>query len=158
MNAALTSLIAIAGTLLGAALQHYTATRTHQAATAEARRTELKTAAHAFVTALTAYREQRLARWELQHPAPGTPAPSREELAASKTAVRAARTTVNTALINARLLAAHRALAPYAHTALDATYALKKAADRNELEQLHRTVLDAQDAYLDAAADVIAEQ
>ncbi|WP_405185558.1 pRL2-23 [Streptomyces albidoflavus] len=147
----LATLLAVAGTLLGALvsglLQHHLA----RAARAEAHAAQHRTAQLDAVTDLAdALSAHRRAMWALLDATLTNADPDRvTELHDESHRTRAA---VTAPAVRIRLLIADQAVRDAATTAITATYAIRDATDPNHLETLRQAALTAHDHLVEEAA------
>ncbi|MFF2572671.1 protein kilB [Streptomyces sp. NPDC058084] len=145
----LSTLLAVAGTLLGAivagAIQHRTTRTGLDAARQEQRRDKELAAATAFASALAAHRRAMAVRegLRLAGAAPEVVAAARTESHATRSAVEAPRVTVSILMPG---------LTRVAEAAATATYALRDAPDDKTLDLLRAHALAAADRFVAAAA------
>ncbi|MFE6924794.1 hypothetical protein ACFVAV_27475 [Nocardia sp. NPDC057663] len=120
----ITALIAIAGTLLGAAATHYfqrvNADRTVRQNFAERLRQDRLTAYHAFATSVIEYRHEQIERWHRLNRDPDAEANMRSEAYDKKAAVRSQ-------ILRIKLLTSDEALIRLAEEAIDASRDIQRS-------------------------------
>ncbi|WP_189039400.1 hypothetical protein [Streptomyces daqingensis] len=151
MQAVLTSLIAVIGTLLGAGasflIQKRTAERSEQFQREERLRQEQLTSSKDLATALHEYRSAQHARWHRAHEDWDSPA-----ALAARTESYRRRTVAWQALAHVRLLFNDVDLLHDAQTAFDCAGDMHRAVDKADLESRDDMARTAIDKYLEVAA------
>ncbi|MGV9542408.1 hypothetical protein ACWDSF_13875 [Nocardia beijingensis] len=143
----ITALIAIAGTLLGAAVTHYfqrvNADRTMRQNFAERLRQDRLTAYHDFANAVVEYRHHQIARWHRLEQDPDAEANTRSE-AYDKKAV------ANSQLLRIKLLTSDERLVQLADEAISASQAIQRGGAAPSTAEEHRAHYTRATAAIDA--------
>ncbi|MFH8404474.1 pRL2-23 [Streptomyces sp. NPDC018019] len=150
MDTMLTSVIAVLGTLAGAAvsglLQHRAARTVRADARAEQQRRDQMNAVTALAVALS---DHRRAMWEVRDADLTGQSPQRiQELRDESHRTRSA---ITDPAVRLRLLITDETVRAAATAATTATYVMREAADLDELQALRRGALEAHDAFVAAA-------
>ncbi|MFD5430321.1 hypothetical protein [Streptomyces sp. NPDC127084] len=158
MDAVLAALCTLAGTVVGALVQHLADTRRTQAAALAAHRQDVREAVVALASALSVHRGHLYTRWDLAH----STTAGETETAEARRAARASRGTVTGALYRLRVLSADRELLRAATEAVGASYAVKAKGEdlttvaEQDLAERYRRALAADDTLLTACATRLA--
>ncbi|NUW45378.1 hypothetical protein [Nonomuraea rhodomycinica] len=154
MGNALASLIAIAGTLLGASATYVFQLRTARQARRHAwdeRLWQERLATYsAFADALTSYRYSQNDRWHRHKEDPDGPAD-----VAARDVSFARRASANSALFRLQLVTADPALNHLAAQALDAAWRIYSSADQTELDAGRDQALIALQEFMNAASQQV---
>ncbi|MET9675979.1 protein kilB [Streptomyces sp. NPDC006482] len=145
----LATVIAVLGTLLGAVvaglIQHRTARTSRDAQRVDQRRDRELEAVSGFATAIAAHRRAMAVREDLR--LSGADA---DRIAQARAEAHLTRSAIEAPRVLVALLVP--ALGPAATTAVKASYALRDAADTDNLAELRQSALDAAEAFVAAAA------
>jgi hypothetical protein len=147
VTAVVTSLVAVAGTLLGGALQRRGTVRTER--TTQVRQEQLK-AFSAFAHALTVHRGRLYARWDLADEGAGA-----EQQEAARSGSWESRSELSRALVDVQLVADDPELLQRAEQAMEVAFALRDAVDKDDLDQRRDTSHREHDAFMVAARRVL---
>ncbi|MFR9752586.1 hypothetical protein ACL02S_16330 [Nocardia sp. 004] len=143
----ITALIAIAGTLLGAAVTHYfqrvNADRTMRQNFAERLRQDRLTAYHDFANAVVEYRHYQIKRWHRLNQDPGAEANTRSE-AYDKKAV------AQSQLLRIKLLTSDERLTQLADEAIESSRAIQRGRVAPTTAEEHRARYEQATAAIDA--------
>ena len=150
-----TSLIAVVGTLAGAVVsglpQHRVATRSERGARVERLRSERLEAVTALAVAVS---DHRRAMWLVgEARLAGQPADRVTELREQSHRTRSA---VTAPAVRVRLLVSDEGVRAAALEAVEATYVMRDAADRDDLQARRATALERHDAFVAAAGEFLA--